>query len=100
MGDAKAPTILGASALRFGQLEPGLAPVIKRLTTLTFYWGVGGRMRTACSIYCVGRALAEVLVEALVELFAELLQSFCRASYGGLCRAFVELRTEVRAELL
>ena len=29
--------------LRSSQSEPDLAPVTKRLSTLTFYWGVGGR---------------------------------------------------------
>ena len=29
--------------LAVSQLEPGLAPVIKRLSTSTSYWGVGGR---------------------------------------------------------
>ena len=45
MGDAKAPTTLGASALRFGQSELGLAPVIKRLPAFGSYWGVGGRVK-------------------------------------------------------
>ena len=43
MGDAKAPTMPGASAPRSGQSELGLAPVIIPLPALTSYWGVGGR---------------------------------------------------------
>jgi hypothetical protein len=54
MGKAKALTILGASALRFSQLEPGLALVIKRLTTLTSYWGVGGRYSNSSTVLAIG----------------------------------------------
>ena len=39
----KAPAMAGASALRSGQSEIGLALVIFRLRTLTLDWGVGGR---------------------------------------------------------
>jgi hypothetical protein len=39
MGDAKAPTMLGASAPRSDQSEPGLAPVVIPLPTLASYWG-------------------------------------------------------------
>ena len=43
VGDAEAPTMLGASTPRSNQLEPGLAPVVIRLHTLASYGGVGDR---------------------------------------------------------
>ena len=69
-----------------------MAPVIKRLSTLTFYWGVGGRMRS------LGRALygvlAELCTELLAELYAELLAKplvkLCVKLRAELCRSFVE----------
>src|ERR1700685_1885007 len=39
--------MLGASAPRSDQSEPGLAPVIIPLPALSSYWGVGGRKYTA-----------------------------------------------------
>ena len=41
VGDAKALTMLGASAPRSDQSEPGLAPIVIPLPTLASYWGVG-----------------------------------------------------------
>ena len=41
----KALAIAGASALRSGQSEVGLALVIFRLRTLTLDWGVGGQLK-------------------------------------------------------
>ena len=39
--DARAPTMLGASAPRSDQSELGLAPIVIPLPTLASYWGVG-----------------------------------------------------------
>ena len=86
------PSILALRVSRALELRIGLQ--VKLRAELQGGDPLGPPLRTACSIYRVGRALAEALVECLVEL----LQSFVWRFVQSFCRASVELRAEPYVE--